>query len=366
MIINKVLFTAVLLLMVDWSFAEVEIRQTYILSIKDQQNLRIAINNNQSIKQHFETIVKNAEEILLTSPQPLVVINYEGLLDTDSLRKQSESCLKDMDRIALLLFAYYGSGSTKYRDHAIKYIIEWANTFLPTGNPINENKLEPLIHAYYVFRSFLSRDDCRGIDRWLLAMARKEIKNENIPNNNWRSKQIKTVGTIGYILNNQTFINFAKMHFRDYIDRALFDDGSSSDLHHRDALSYHVSGLRPLLVYGLLVDYFEPDSDFKPFEYLGLQSGSVEKSMDFVVPYATGQKEYRQWRNSKVKLDRERADAGITKYQPGTLYNPRASLEAFEMAWYFKKEYDIVLECLKEGGIEKPSWNFALISLMGT
>ncbi|NCB09764.1 MAG: alginate lyase, partial [Bacteroidia bacterium] len=38
---------------------------------------------------------------------------------------------------------------------------------------------------------------------------------------------------------------------------------------------------------------------------------SIEKSVEYVIPFATGDKQRKEWTNSKVALDRERAAAGI-------------------------------------------------------
>jgi hypothetical protein len=62
------------------------------------------------------------------------------------------------------------------------------------------------------------------------------------------------------------------------------------------------------------------------------EGGSLKRSVDFVVPYATGEKTRREWVNSTVELDRQRAAAGLPHYQPGMLFAPKDATSALEAA----------------------------------
>jgi hypothetical protein len=62
------------------------------------------------------------------------------------------------------------------------------------------------------------------------------------------------------------------------------------------------------------------------------------------LPYATGEKQRREWTHSKVELDRRRAEAGIEAYQPGKLFDPQKAHELFEWACYYNPEWFAVFE----------------------
>jgi hypothetical protein len=44
-------------------------------------------------------------------PRPLEVIHYEGLLDTDPLRINTVESFPDIDHVATLIYAFYGTGN---------------------------------------------------------------------------------------------------------------------------------------------------------------------------------------------------------------------------------------------------------------
>jgi hypothetical protein len=85
---------------------------------------------------------------------------------------------------------------------------------------------------------------------------------------------------------------------------------------------------------------------------------SVRKSVDFMVPYAKGEKVYPQWVNSKVKFDRERWEAGDEHYKPGSPYDPKDSLELFELAALFDSDLRLIELNLSDAPRNEkyPSW----------
>lgn len=71
----------------------------------------------------------------------------------------------------------------------------------------------------------------------------------------------------------------------------------------------------------------------------------MAKSVAYVVPYATGEKIRKEWVNSQVALDQQRAAAGLAEYQPGKLFDPAKALPLFKWASYYRPEwYSIVSE----------------------
>jgi len=175
---------------------------------------------------------------------------------------------------------------------------------------------------------------------------------------------MKLVGTLGLILNRETYVAYALEQAKKYIDKALYGDGTSRDLQQRDALSYHVSGLKPLMTFAITMDQLGKNKNgLQTFNYQNPAGGSLRKSVDFVVPYAMGEKQHPEWVNTKVELDRQRAAAGIAHYQPGTLYEPEQSREMFELASYFDPKYRKVVQHLMKGRVQEfDSWFSVLVA----
>ena len=170
-------------------------------------------------------------------------------------------------------------------------------------------------------------------------IALAEISNQHVPMNNWQAKRINITGYIGYVLNNDSLIQYALSSYKEYISKALYADGSSNDLIERDALSYHIGGLEPLLRFLISTALFSGHEAYSLFSMEGYNGGSVKKAVAYVLPYARGEKTYYQWKNSKVELDKQRAIAGIEEYLPGPAFKKEKSWPMFELACYFDTSY---------------------------
>ncbi len=341
-----------------------DIPETILLTQSQQQYLRQIIRSSAAAKVLWSKTEREAKGYLHDQPRPLQVIRYEGLLDTNPDRIDTEKSLRDMDKLAAWLFAYYATQDKVYAQKAKMYILAWAKTYRPTGNPINENKFEPLIHSYQAMKKYFPKEERERVEQWLIKIAEAEIAYPNIPQNNWKTKQIKLVGTIGLIVGREDFEQYAVEELKKYIDEALYEDGTTRDLRQRDAMSYHVSGLKPLLVAVITMDQFKNAASDNPlFDYRNPVGGSIRKSVDYVVPYALGEKVHKEWVNTKVELDRQRAAAGIAHYQPGTPYEPEQSREMFELASYFDSKYSEVLRHLAKGNEQEfDSWFSVLVA----
>ncbi len=152
--------------------------------------------------------------------------------------------------------------------------------------------------------------------------------------NNWHTKRLKLIALAGTVTENAAWVRDAQAGAKIYINECLYPDGTSNDLKERDALAYHISGLFPLLVLALRL---APGTDL--FHDKGASGASLAQSVAYVRPYAAGEKTREEWRNTKVELDRRRAQAGLTKYTPGRLFEPKAAAELFALAACFEPSY---------------------------
>lgn len=140
---------------------------------------------------------------------------------------------------------------------------------------------------------------------------------------------------------------------RCFVTESLYADGASRDLKRRDTLTYHVSSLRPPLQLAMLAG--KKGRDLNAWE--SKAGGSLKKSVDYVVPYAMGEKTRREWTNSEVDLDRRRAEAGLDEYKPGRLYEPRRALKLMELASYFDPALlKVVLHLTGSNAKRYPTW----------
>ncbi len=136
-------------------------------------------------------------------------------------------------------------------------------------------------------------------------------------------------------------MDFSIKGLKEYIRSAYYDDGTSNDLKDRDALHYHVSGLKPVIAATVNLTPFHPP--FNLFNYVSSAGSSIRKSVEYTLPYARGEKQRKEWTNSKVALDKKRAEAGLEKYQPGMLYNPQQAKEMFEWGGFYNPGWYMLL-----------------------
>lgn len=312
-----------------------------ILDSGEIVNLRHVISHNKRAKALYDSITTLARMHLREAPRPLKRLFYEGLLETNPDRIETRKSLEDMDKVIDFIYASYACSDTIFAHKTKQFVLAWADTYQPDGNPINENKFVALYWGYYLFQNHFSDREKIQAERWMTTIAHQEMRRERTPNNNWEAKRQKMIAIIGSITGDDSLTAFARKGFKEYINTAYFPDGTSADLKQRDALHYHVSGLKPLLSTSINLTKF--DSAFNLYHYLAPSGASVKKSVAYVVPYARGELERKEWINTIVALDKERAAAGLAEYQPGKLFDPKEAVPLFEWASYYQPAwYDII------------------------
>ena len=308
-----------------------------VLDSAEMGRVKEVIATDPSAKILYDSIVSEAEIHLRQDSRSLRTLHYEGLLDTNPDRIDTQKSLDRLLGITDIIYASYGSSDDRYADKARQLILDWASTYEPTGNTINENKFCPLLWGYYLFKNHFSSDEQQKVEQWMKTIAQKQMDRPHTPNNNWQAKRMKMVGMVGCITDNQPMKDFSLAGLKEYINTAYYADSTSQDLMQRDALHYHVSGLEPLLDAFINLSKFDPAFDL--YAYQSPAGASVEKSVAYVLPFATGERTRQEWVNSKVALDHQRAAAGIEKYQPGKLFDPAQALPLFAWARYYNADW---------------------------
>jgi hypothetical protein len=109
--------------------------------------------------------------------------------------------------------------------------------------------------------------------------------------------------------------------------------------------------------------------DFEPrplrvIHYEGLlntDSRRIETVERLLSGLCRGRKERREWSNSRVALDRRRAEAGIESYRQGRPYEPNDALRLLEEASYFDPSPTPLVLKLHGGAAKRfPSWTMVV------
>jgi len=339
---------------------EFSIRAVVPLPPSHLASLRRLVADDPEAAALAETVKTDAEPWLDEQPQPLEVIHYEGLVNTDPKRIATVEKLREMDGVAALIRHWQATGDPRAAETLRRFVSAWAKTYRPTGNDVNENKFYPLLVAYHQIRAAFPPDEKTEIDAWLRRLGElheREVRQSTHLTNRY-TKHVRLVATIGTILNISEWQAAAEAGLKRFVTESLRADGTSLDLERRDTLTYHASALRPAIELAMLAAHEGRDL----YTWESENGGSIQKSVHYLVPYALGEKTRKEWLNTKVDLDRRRSAAGIEKYRAGRLYDPRDALRVMEEASYFDPALTRVVRHLT-GTTETerfPSWQMLI------
>lgn len=267
------------------------------------------------------------------APAPLAEIRYAGLVNTDPGRIADVASLRSMDAVAALVQGWQATGEERFAAALRRHLAAWSATYRPTGNDVNENKLTPLLVAWQALRSASAADPEGRITAWVEDLGGRHARavGESKQLTNRYTKHVRLAVYAGLAAGRAEWVRLGRTGLERFVAGSLRADGTSLDLERRDTLTYHCSALVPALELALLLG----DEGRALYAWTAPGAGSLKASVDYVVPYATGERTREEWRNSKVELDRQRAAAGIGHYQAGRLFEPREACNLMEAASAF-------------------------------
>jgi hypothetical protein len=347
------------LITIIYSFLVLNCFGQYVgLNKKEISNLKQIVIKDSSAKKFYSSIKRTADNALTQTPNPIDTVVSEGHLATDPKKIRTVQSLKDIDKIYSLVIAYVIDGNKGYLQKAGEYISEWAMVNQPQGNPINDTKFEDLLFAYDLVKNELSKDQKNAINSWLEKMANAEIKTalpktKKTSYNNWNSHRLKTIGLIAYLLNNDTYKAYINVELPAQVEKNLLPDGSGIDFHERDALHYHVYTLEPLISLSTVLKR-ATGKDF--YHYTSPSGASIKKSIDFLIPFVTGEKTHGEYVNSTVAFDKKRADNKEPGFQIGAPFKQTAGLGVLVQASYFEPSCMEVVKKVMNTSATYPTW----------
>lgn len=306
------------------------------VSINAQEigKLKKLMKKDPAVKLFLQQEIARAKEYQNQPPNPIERIRSEGVLQGDPAKEATLVSLKDMEKMKAMTVAYVITKNKSFLLAVKNYLLAWAETNKPEGNPVNDHRLEGLIFSYDVVRTKIP-DAQPKIDAWLREVARSLIASRNMAlstaTSNWHSHRIKIVGLIGFTLKDQALIDYTVSSYRQQIQDNLFPDGTSDDFVRRDALHYHSFTLESLLTIAIAANRYGEDL----YHYEAPSGSSLAKSIAFLLPYVKGEKTHGEYVNSKIAFDRKRANNNEPKFKIGRLYEPVEAITVLDLAAYF-------------------------------
>ncbi|HEV7299841.1 MAG TPA: alginate lyase family protein [Tepidisphaeraceae bacterium] len=313
---------------------ELTIRDLLPLDAAERQRLRLIVAGDPDAGALFDRRAAEARRLLDATPRPLAKIEYEGLVNTDPRRVRTVEHLADMDALAAMFEWWQASDDARAAAKCVEYVAAWTATYTPTGNDVNDNKLLPVIIAGSALRGRMTDAQATQFQTWLNEMGRKHraaAREQTERRTNRYTKRLRLMALVALSLDDRDLLRDVRVGFEQFVTTGLYPDGTSEDLKRRDTLTYHSSALAPLLD----IATFARGDDRDWYRWESPTGSSVKKSLDYLVPYADGTLTRQEWVNTTVDLDRRRAAAGLSAYQPGKLFDPQDALDELEQASYF-------------------------------
>lgn len=326
--------------------------QIVSLSKEEISTLMPEITNNPQAKKIYASLQKSTALYLNQPPNPIDTIRTEGLLRGDPKKEKTKLALPDMNKMFALALQYRLTTDRNYLNKCISFLRAWAKINHSGGDPIDDTNLDRAIEAYDLIKNDIPLADKKPIDDWLSETAKAEINSERMKPgkataiNNWNAHLLKVVGEIGYALNNREFIDWTIDHLKSHININLYADGSSLDFKQRDALHYHLYDLEPMLKLAIIINRGE-GTNF--YTYQSPNGSSIKKSVDWLIPYITGEKKHEEYVNTTVKFDHDRAMNHEPGFAAGTLFEPKLAIPLLKSVVYFDPKYQTLLYQLLDG-----------------
>lgn len=260
-----------------------------------------------------EVATSRLRSLLAHRPAPLETLRSAGIAQKDDPDLQATvHALKDADDTALLAVAWTLTADDRYLVAARAHLLAWATVNVPTGNPIDETRLEGFLWGYDLIRGHIAQSDATAIDTWLArilaAKSRWKFGPESSVNNHM-THHLKMMLLLHRVLGQTDQITPDFQKVRDHLRGNLSaSDGSSLDFRSRDALFYHVY-------------------DLEAWVEIALQTGCCEQEIDravqFLILKLRTPTPHGEFVRSTSGFDRARAQGGFEYAQPGKPYDAR-------------------------------------------
>ena len=278
---------------------------------------------------------------------PIKVTHFhiEGLLPHQGSYDASMKAFAELRMMRDFALAYRLTGDRRYLDKASQYINAWVTYYQLSFNPIDESGLDSLMLTNDLCRDDFTPALRHKIDIFLRKMVKGyllSISQLNKPDStNWQSIRIKLITMGSFALGDTHLIEAARTLYKKQIGENIHPDGSVEDFHQRDALHYVTYDLNPLLLaadaaYAHGMDWFHWKSPV---------GSSLYAAVNWLVPYAQGNKRHEEFVHSDLPFDQERVQAGAPGF--GKIWDPKEGLETLGLAAAMDSHFRLVVDQLR-------------------
>ncbi|PHN26064.1 alginate lyase family protein [Pseudomonas sp. ICMP 460] len=283
-----------------------------------------------------------AQRHVADQPAPLPHVHTEGTLPHQGIRDASIAAEKDWPLMRQAALAWRLNGDPRYLKQVDDYLAAWAEVYQPDFNPIDETNLDMLITAYALTADSLraqTRDASRRListlgNGYIAHIQQVQGPKKTTQTNNWQSHRVKLISVAAAALGDRAMLEQAHQLFKQQVADNILADGSVTDFHDRDALHYVVYDLEPLVEAALAAKPYGIGGDWLNITANGASLGAA---LDWLVPYANGQRSHQEFVHTHVPFDQARAGVGEAGYS-GT-WEPKSGATLFWLAAQLNPRY---------------------------
>lgn len=276
-------------------------------------------------------VLQLAEETLNSEAPVVADIDREGKLPSDPRYKASDEAVRSVDRVyqwAMCGRVAAEPLASRCREKAERAIDAWAYTYRPSGNPINDMYLVPVIQATDLLLPIATPERQLTWTAWCSEFARAgdkfymPLKPTNATTiNNWASWRLLLRALGGRVGRETAVVKDTRALVSVHVERNLQPDGSSVDFEERDALHYHTYNLEALVLLALFVPETVDDAS----------AARIEAGLQFMRPFVLGEQKHIEFVRSRVSFDIQRRDAGVAGFA-NVAWDPRESRNLLRQA----------------------------------
>jgi hypothetical protein len=278
-------------------------------------------------------------------------VHTEGTLPHQGIRDASIEAERDwtlMRQLALLWQAERNSADALALSSLVS---NWASIYEPDFNPIDETNLDAFIDAYAIASGALDVATRARAGQFIRRLADgylQQLEGGFRPRdgrwiNNWNSHRIKLAAMAAAALNDPDLWMRARQAFTAHLARNIRADGSTQDFEERDALHYVVYDLEPLTRAAQIAQ-----GRGETWLWLkGSGGGTLAAALDWLTPYAMGEKSHQEFVHSQVAFDARRNAAGVPGFSGA--WEPAGAARLFAMAATLDARYAPAARWLSPG-----------------
>lgn len=295
-----------------------------------------------------------------SGPQALPVIHTEGTLPHTGNHDQSAAAVRDFSYMLDLALAWRDTRDAAALARLATYLDAWTPLYRPSFDPIDETNLGNLIAAYRLTAAALPAATAQRTRAFVEQLAQGYLQRmeahrgdqRGVWSNNWQSHRVKLAVLAAAALDDTALFARARSAFAAQLSANLRPDGEVIDFSQRDALHYVVYDLEPLVLAAAVAQGRGEDWLRLP----GRQGQTLAAALDWLLPYAQGQRSHEEFRQSRVRFDAERAQAGLPGF--AGRWDPKGARTLYWSASLLDPGYAVVARTLA-GAPPRALWAYA-------